>query len=70
MIHVLHFLHAHAVEILTALFLLSEVLGAIPGVRANGVFQAIVNGLRALARLRGVPEPATTTSANSSPPAP
>lgn len=34
--------------IVTALFLLSESLSLIPSIKANGVFQAIFNGLSAL----------------------
>jgi hypothetical protein len=42
------FLTANYAAIITILFLLSELLGAIPSVKASGVFQAIFNVLKSL----------------------
>jgi len=43
------FVVAHKVEILAALLAISEVLAAVPAIKANSVFGLIVNGLKALA---------------------
>jgi hypothetical protein len=37
-----------ALSIVSALFAISEALTVIPGVKANGIFQAIYNGLKSL----------------------
>jgi hypothetical protein len=40
---------AHKTEIITALFLLSEILALIPAVKANSVFQLLVGFLKKVA---------------------
>lgn len=43
------FVLAHKTEILGALLALSEVLGAIPAIKANGVFELVVGVLKKIA---------------------
>lgn len=45
----MQFLIDHKVEILAALLAVSEVLGAIPAIGANGIFDAAVKVLKSLA---------------------
>lgn len=52
---VVNFVIANKVAILACLLGLSEGLSLIPGIKANGVFQAIVNGLKTLASKFGTP---------------
>lgn len=48
----MEFLQAHGIDlsvaILAALLAISEALAFIPGVKANSVFQAVVNGAKGL----------------------
>ena len=48
LLNVYSFLMTNKAVILGALFGLSEALALIPGVQANSVFEAIVNGIKAL----------------------
>lgn len=52
--HAIDFILANKVIILAALLAISELLALIPGVKANSVFQAIVNGIKwALDKAKG-----------------
>lgn len=44
----LEFIAAHKVEILSALLVVSEALALIPSVKASGVVDALIRGLKSL----------------------
>lgn len=50
------FIQTHALEIVSFLLVLSEALAYIPGVKANSIFQAIVNGLKKVKDLISKPK--------------
>lgn len=44
----MEFIQAHYVQILMALLALSEVLALIPPIKANSIFQLVVNAIKAI----------------------